>query len=150
MEFAYRTSCLKNNKYVLLNATFELNYQKQEEIKLVLQNNLGKRKRTQPMLKYPNIGSTFKNPENDSAGRLLDLCEMKGHKCGGAMVFENHANFVLNYDDATSLDVITLMYTMYSKVREKYRIELRPEIKYIGDIGTKEYKLWQIMTENTH
>ena len=66
------------------------------------------------------------------------------------MVFENHANFVLNYCNATSLDVITLMYTMYSKVREKYRIELRPEIKYIGDRGTEEYKLWQIMTENTH
>ena len=63
------------------------------------------------------------------------------------MVFENHANFVVNYNNATSLDVLTLMYKMYSKVREKYRIILEPEIKYIGDKGTQEYRLWELLTQ---
>ena len=65
------------------------------------------------------------------------------------MVFENHANFIINYDNATSKDVLTLMNKMYSKVKEKYTIELTPEIKYIGDMGTEEYKLWETLTENT-
>ena len=149
MNFEYRKSILSKNEYILLDAVFELKSDDIEKIQDLMNRNIEFRKLRQPSLKYGNAGSTFKNPENDSAGRLLDLCEMKGQKCGGAMIFENHANFVLNYDNATSLDVITLMYTMYSKVREKYRIELKPEIKYIGNMGTEEYKLWQIMTENT-
>ncbi|MBQ8886425.1 MAG: UDP-N-acetylmuramate dehydrogenase [Candidatus Gastranaerophilales bacterium] len=150
MKFEYRKSILSKGENVLLDAVFELKRDDIDKIQELMNRNIEFRKLRQPSLKYGNAGSTFKNPENDSAGRLLDLCEMKGQKQGGAMVFENHANFVLNYCNATSLDVITLMYTMYSKVREKYRIELRPEIKYIGDRGTEEYKLWQIMTENTH
>ena len=149
MNFDYRKSILSLGNYVVLDVVFELITSESEKINELMNRNTEFRKLRQPSLKYGNAGSTFKNPENDSAGRLLDLCEMKGKKFGGAMVFENHANFVLNYDNATSLDVITLMFTMYSKVREKYRIELIPEIKYIGNIGTEEYKLWQTMTENT-
>ena len=150
MNFEYRKTILSSGKFVLLDSLFELRNDDVEKIQELMNRNIEFRKLRQPSLKYGNAGSTFKNPENDSAGRLLDLCEMKGQKNGGAMVFENHANFVLNYDNATSLDVITLMYTMYSKVREKYRIALRPEVKYIGNEGTEEYRLWQIMTENTH
>ena len=149
MNFEYRKSILSDGSYILLDAVIELKEGDFDKIQELMTRNIEFRKLRQPSLKFGNAGSTFKNPENDSAGRLLDLCQMKGQKCGGAMVFENHANFVLNYNDATSLDVITLMYTMYSKVRERYTIELRPEIKYIGNNGTEEYKLWQIMTENT-
>ena len=149
MCFQYRKTVLSNGNYILLDAVLELKNDDAVKIQELMNGNIEFRKLRQPSLKYGNCGSTFKNPENDSAGRLLDLCEMKGQKYGGAMVFENHANFVLNNDNATSLDVIKLMYIMYSKVREKYRIELKPEIKYIGNKGTEEYKLWQIMTENT-
>lgn len=150
MLFDYRKSILSDGNYIVLDATFELIPSQTAKIDELMQRNIEFRKTRQPSLACGNAGSTFKNPENDSAGRLLDLCEMKGVKQGGAMVFENHANFVLNVENASSLDVLTLMYKMYSKVREKYTIELRPEIKYIGDMGTEEYKLWQIMTENTH
>lgn len=149
MMFEYRRTILSNGSSILLDAVLELNDDNIEKIQELMNRNIEFRKLRQPSLKYGNAGSTFKNPENDSAGRLLDSCEMKGQKQGGAMVFENHTNFVLNFENATSLDVITLMYTMYSKVREKYRIELKPEIKYIGNEGTEEYKLWQIMIENT-
>lgn len=150
MKFEYRKTAISSGNYIVLDAIFELKQGNQEQIDEIIKRNVEFRKNRQPSLKLGNAGSTFKNPENDSAGRLLDLCEFKGVKEGGAMVFENHANFVVNYDNATSLDVLTLMNKMYSKVKEKYRIELQPEIKYIGDRGTQEYKLWeQITKENT-
>lgn len=149
MLFSYRKSIVSKGNYIVLDAEFELKEGNQEQIDEIMKRNIEFRKNRQPSLANGNAGSIFKNPENDSAGRLLDLCEMKGTKEGGAMVFENHANFIINYNNATSLDVLTLMYKMYSNVREKYRIELKPEVKYIGDMGTEEYKLWEIMTENT-
>lgn len=148
MNFSYRNSVLSNNNFVLIDAEFELKEGNKEYINDITERNLEFRKTKQPPLKYGNAGSTFKNPENDSAGRLLDLCGLKGEKEGGAMVYENHANFVINYNNASSSDVLTLMYKMYSKVKEKYTMELQPEIKYIGDKETKEYELWETMTGN--
>ncbi len=145
MGFSYRHSNLQNGKFVLLEAEFELNESSFEKIQETMRRNLEFRKSKQPLLKYGNAGSIFKNPLGDSAGRLLDLCSMKGQKEGGAMVFENHANFIINFDNASSFDVIKLMFKMFSKVKEKYTIELKPEIKYIGNKGTKEYELWKIM-----
>ena len=148
MNFSYRKSKISKGKYFVLDAEFELKEGNEEQINDIMSRNIEFRKTRQPSLTYGNAGSVFKNPENDSAGRLLDLCNMKGECVGGAKVFDNHANFIINFDNATSLDVLTLMYKMYSKVRENYRIELKPEIKYIGDMGTEEYKLWEIMKEN--
>ena len=148
MKFEYRNSIAQKENLIVLEAEFILNNGNSDQITEIMNRNIEFRKTRQPSLKYPNAGSTFKNPENDSAGRLLDLCNLKGKEVGGACVFENHANFVINKNNATSMDVITLMYEMYSKVREKYTIELHPEIKYIGNTGTEEYKLWQTMTEN--
>ena len=99
-------------------------------------------------LEQPNFASFFSSLY-DSAGRLLDLCNLKGETYGGAMIFQNHANFIINKNNASSSDVLNLMYIMYSKVKEKYRIELVPEIKYIGSEKTQEYKLWKKITENT-
>ena len=148
MNFKYRNSIISNSGYVLLNADFELKRGNEEDIDEIMKRNIEFRKTRQPSLTYPNAGSIFKNPLNDSAGRLLDLCEMKGQKEGGAMVFDKHANFIINKDNASSKDVLKLMYRMYSKVKEKYTISLKPEIIYIGNKGTEEYKLWELMTEN--
>lgn len=147
MSFEYRKSNLSSGRYILIDAEFELKKGDKSQINEIMTRNIEFRKIHQPSLTYGNAGSIFKNPTNDSAGRLLDLCKMKGITEGGAMVFENHANFIINYNNATSLDVLTLMYKMYSKVREKYTIALKPEIKYIGDKETEEYKLWEIMTQ---
>ena len=148
MNFKYRNSIISNSGYVLLNADFELKRGNEEDIDEIMKRNIEFRKTRQPSLTYPNAGSIFKNPLNDSAGRLLDLCEMKGQTEGGAMVFDKHANFIINKDNASSKDVLKLMYRMYSKVKEKYTISLKPEIIYIGNKGTEEYKLWELMTEN--
>lgn len=150
MKFGYRHSIVSEENYIVLSAEFELKRGSKEQINEIMQRNIEFRKTRQPSLTYPNAGSIFKNPDNDSAGRLLDLCELKGTQEGGAMVFENHANFIINKNEATSADVLNLMYKMYSKVKEKYTIKLKPEIIYIGNEGTQEYKLWEEMTKNSH
>lgn len=146
MNFSYRKSGLSSGNYILLDAVFELKEGSKAAIEELMQRNIEFRKLRQPSLSFGNAGSIFKNPVNDSAGRLLDLAGAKEEKSGGAAVFEKHANFIINKNNATSFDVVNLMYKMYSKVKEKYTIELEPEIKYIGNEGTEEYKIWELMT----
>ncbi|MDD3236522.1 MAG: UDP-N-acetylmuramate dehydrogenase [Candidatus Gastranaerophilales bacterium] len=146
MMFDYRTSILAKKPYVLLEAVFDLQPKEKAEIEELMQRNLEFRKLHQPSLKLPNVGSIFKNPENDSAGRLLDLSGAKELSFGGAKVWENHANFIVNVSNATSHDIINLMYKMYSLVKEKYTIELKSEVKFIGKTDIEEDKLWQKLT----
>lgn len=148
MQFDYRKSILSSGNYVVLDAVFKLTKGNPETIDEIVNRNIEFRKKHQPSLQFGNAGSIFKNPKNDSAGRLLDLCSMKNEKVGGAIVFQNHANFILNVNNATSTDVLNLMQKMQSKVKEKYRIELMPEIKFIGGTETKETEIWKTITEN--
>jgi UDP-N-acetylmuramate dehydrogenase len=97
-----------------------------------MNENLNFRKAHQPSLALPNCGSIFRNPKNNSAGKLLDECDVKGLKVGGVKVWENHANFIVNYDNGTSQNVLDLMREMKKRVKEKFDIELVPEIRYLG------------------
>lgn len=145
MDFSYRHSILKDNKYVLIHAEFELKKSSQEEIVALMNRNLDFRKSIQPSLSYPNAGSVFKNPENDSAGRLLDKAGVKSFELPRAKVWDNHANFIINKGGATSEDILTLMVMMYNAVKSQYTIELIPEIIYVGDKNNKEEELWNIL-----
>ena len=145
MNFSYRNSVIQNKNYIVIDVKFDLIPENSEKINEIMLRNIEFRRLRQPSLSTGNAGSIFKNPQNDSAGRLLDLCDMKSQKEGGAVVFDKHANFILNQNNATSSDVISLMYKMYTKVKEKYTIELHPEIIYIGNKGTEEEKLWKKM-----
>lgn len=79
-----------------------------------------------------SAGSVFKNPPDDSAGRLLDAAGMKGARAGGAEVSEVHANFIVANPDATASDVWTLIGRMRSAVREKAGVDLEPEVLFLG------------------
>ena len=139
MDFSYRNSILKNQeKYFLLSVKFKLKEAANfEDIQKLMDENFEKRKYTQPSLKDPNIGCVFKNPvkngEKLSAGKLLDECNLKSRPVGGAMVYHNHANFIINFNNATSYDYLLLMQEMQNKVKEKFNIILEPEIIYVGD-----------------
>ncbi|MCD8024971.1 MAG: UDP-N-acetylmuramate dehydrogenase [Candidatus Gastranaerophilales bacterium] len=135
MQFSYRNTILKNQeRYFLLNARFELKESASyEEIEKLMKENREKRKEFQPDLGEPNLGCVFKNPENNSAGRLLDECSLKSKPVGGAMVSRKHANFIINFNNATSTDYLNLMKEMQDKVEEKFKIRLHPEIIYAGD-----------------
>ncbi len=152
MEFSYRTSLLKKNpgRYVLLSAKFELmEADSYVAIKQMMDDIVEKRKKTQPGLKEPNIGCAFKNPVNKdgqtvSAGKLIDEVGLKGHLEGGAMVYFNHANFIINFNEATSMDYINLMREMQRLVFDRFDIMLEPEVIYIGS-DKKETELWNTL-----
>lgn len=93
-----------------------------------------KRKRDahQP-LGFPNAGSVFKNPPGHYAGRLIESAGLKGRRVGGAMVSEQHANFIVNVGAATAADVKQLMEEVADAVWRANAVRLVPEIKLIGD-----------------
>lgn len=145
MEFSYRTSICQRMPYYVLEAEFELEEKSSSEIQAKMDENLSFRLNKQPSLTLPNCGSTFRNPQGDSAGRLLEQAGMKGFISGGVHVWENHANFIINDNDGTSLDVLNLMYEMYKRVKEKFGIELKPEVRYLGGNNKKEVEICKIL-----
>lgn len=145
LDFAYRESVLQRKPYVLLSAEFDLKKVDKIQIESLIKRNLDFRKTHQPSLAIPNAGCVFKNPENDSAGRLLDKAGVKDFKIGGAEVWENHANFIVNKGNATSNDIIELMFKMFMAVKDKYTIKLQPEIRFIGEKTQREEDICNIM-----
>ena len=144
LKFGYRSSVCQSENFVVLEAEFELTTKNPVEIKKQMDENLQFRKIHQPSLSLPNCGSVFKNPEGYSAGKLLDECFVKELKVGGAEVWKNHANFIVNTDNATSGDVLSLMFMMQNRVKEKFGIELMPEIRYLGD-NEEEVELCKLL-----
>lgn len=152
MEFGYRTSFIKKNpdRYVILSAKFELlQADSYIAIKETMDKALEKRKNSQPSLGEPNLGCVFKNPVNKdgetiSAGKLIDEAGMKGHLVGGALVYYNHANFIINFNNATSMDYINIMRDIQMNVFDKFNIMLKPEIIYTGS-DKRELELWKTL-----
>lgn len=149
MGFDYRKSILQNDEYIVLGVEFDLKKADKEEIKALMDRNLSTRRNIQPNLATPNAGSVFKNPPNDSAGRLLEKAGMKGIELENVKVWDNHANFIVNKGGASSVDVLELMVKMHNAVKEKFTIELQPEIVFIGDKTKKEDELCKILYKKT-
>ncbi len=145
MYFDYRYSIFQDENMVVLGAEFELEEKDETLIQNRMDENLVFRKAHQPSLSLPNCGSVFRNPEGNSAGKLLDEVGAKVFFVGGAKVWETHANFIINYHTATSEDVLNLMYKMYTGVNEKFAIELKPEVRYLGNKNEKEVELCKIL-----
>ena len=149
MNFEYRHSLLQNGRFILLGAEFELKKSSKEQIKILMERNLVSRKEIQPTLANPNAGSVFKNPKNDSAGRLLEKAGVKSFENDNAKVWASHANFIINKGNATSEDILEIMVKMFTAVKDNYRIELSPEIIYIGNKSKKEEILCKILYQKT-
>ena len=94
-----------------------------------------RRREAHQPLGYPNAGSIFKNPPGQYAGRLIEAVGLKGERHGGAMVSEQHANFIVNVGGATAADVRALMDEAARRVWEAKGVRLEPEIKLVGDWG---------------
>ena len=131
MDFGYRKSRLNYENLVMLSATFNANDGNKEEIKIIMDGLMAKRKSTQP-LEFPSCGSAFKRPVGHFAGALIEQCNLKGYTIGGAQVSEKHAGFIINRDNATSSDVISLLKYVSDTVFEKTGVRLEPEIRVIG------------------
>ena len=93
-----------------------------------------RRRASQPWGKR-SLGSVFKNPPGDHAGRLVEECGLKGARSGGAEIARKHANFILNADRATAADVLALVRTAHDTVLDRTGVDLVPEIVTVGEPG---------------
>ncbi|MBU0727931.1 hypothetical protein KKA95_04570 [Patescibacteria group bacterium] len=129
-EFGYRTSKFKKTKDIILSATFRLKPMPQSFIRTEVSQYIRMRTVKQPM--GYSCGSFFKNPgEFPSAGWLIDQSGCKGMKVGGAEVSKKHANFIMNTGRATSADILELALQVHKRVKEKYNVELEPEVQIL-------------------
>ena len=132
LEFSYRTSVVSKKGYVVLEASFSLSHGDREAIKSKMEELRAKRKEKQP-LEYPSAGSTFKRPEGYFAGKLIQDAQLRGFQVGGAKVSEKHCGFVINEGNATAADIWELMCRVSAIVKEKFGVELEPEVKRLGE-----------------
>ena len=130
LGLSYRSSNLPET-HVILEARFNLVPASEEEVRSRIRVLKGKRKATQPS-DLPSAGCWFRNPEGDSAGRLIDEAGLKGEKCGSAQVSEVHANFLVNLGGARTSDFLTLAQRVKETVHTRFGVVLEEEVRIIN------------------
>jgi UDP-N-acetylenolpyruvoylglucosamine reductase len=143
LGFSYRRSNL-GPREVVARASFALSEADPDSVKATLAEMRAARRAAQPS-GIKTFGSTFKNPEDPraegrSAGVLLDEAGCRGLSVGGARFSEKHANFVENPGHATTADVIALMAEGKRRVRERFGVDLEPEVQFLGEVDASA--LW--------
>ncbi len=81
------------------------------------------------------MGSVFKNPPGDHAGRLLEAAGLKNTGIGNAEISGHHANFIINLGNARASDVFALIHLAHEAVKEKFGIDLELEVELVGEWG---------------
>ncbi len=138
LGFRYRSSNLRAGE-VVSRACFRLRPGDPAEIRATMAAMRKRRHDAQPK-GIKTFGSTFKNPDDEraegrSAGQLLEAAGCRGLRHGGARFSEKHANFVENFDGATTADVLELMAAGRRRVHERFGVELEPEVQVLGDVA---------------
>jgi UDP-N-acetylmuramate dehydrogenase len=141
LDYAYRSSSLKRRLAVkagfgpvVLSVNFRLAYGDAAAIRARADEYLAHRRRTQPT--EPSLGSTFKNPPGDFAGRLIEAAGLKGTRVGGVQVSTQHANFIVNpggVGAATAAAVAALMTQIQQTVQTQFGVHLEPEVQMVGE-----------------
>jgi UDP-N-acetylmuramate dehydrogenase len=144
MAFGYDRSRLQTTGEVLLSATFQVSQGDPAALRATARASLAFRKKTQP-LDTPSAGCVFRNPEPGvddvpegipwSAGALIDRAGAKGLVVGGARVSPTHGNFIVNDGQATAEDIRRLIDVCRQAVRQRFNVELREEIVYLGQFA---------------
>jgi UDP-N-acetylmuramate dehydrogenase len=133
LALAYRDSRLKHAAdEIVLGATFRLSAADADTIKSRLDDIRRWRREHQP-LGIPSAGSVFRNPEDDSAGRLVEATGLKGRRIGGAAVSEKHANFIVNDQRGSAADVRRLVNEVRTAVEAAHGVHLEEEVVFVGD-----------------
>lgn len=140
-SYAYRSSSLKRTGVVragfgpvVLDAQFRLVRGDPAAIAAQAERNLLHRRHSQP--NEPSLGSTFRNPPGDYAGRLIEAAGLKGERRGGVEVSRQHANFLINpggVGAATAADVMALIRHVQQVVLDRFGVELEPEAQLVGE-----------------
>lgn len=131
--FRYRGSSIPE-RGVVIGATVHLRPGDPDEIRGLMDEAREWRRATQPLAE-PNCGSVFKNPPGDHAARLIEAVGGKEMAVGGARVSEKHANFIVAGTGSTARDVYRLIEKLRDRVRERFGVELEPEVHVIGALG---------------
>lgn len=126
----YRHTSLPDDE-VILDCVLQAKAGEKDEIRERMDNILAHRKEAQPLAAHC-CGSVFKNPEGNSAGRLIESCGLKGKRIGGAQISPKHANFIVNDRCASAADVRALIRLAQDEVKKNYDIDLRPEVRFLG------------------
>lgn len=131
--FSYRSSLLKREKLeaVVLSAKFNLSAANPENVQKTMDEYGEFRHRTQPP--GASMGSMFKNPPDDFAGRLIEQAGLKGTQVGDAQISDLHANFFINRGNATARDIFNLIELVQRTVKTKFGVALELEIELVGD-----------------
>lgn len=133
LKFEYRKSILFIEKYIVIEAIFNLKKGKSEEIKGKMDEYKKSRIEKQPV-EYPSAGSTFKRGNNYITAKLIDEVGLKGYTIGGAQVSEKHAGFIINKGNATAKDILELIEYVKKKVYETSKEKISLEIEIIGEM----------------
>ena len=132
LQYAYRTSIIKCERLplVILSAWLQLQPGATAEVQARMDEFAARRRSTQPP--GASLGSMFKNPPDDKAGRLIDACGLKGRRIGGAEISPVHANFFINQGSSSAADMTGLIDLTRRTVANKFGIELELEIELLG------------------
>ena len=133
MGYGYRTSVLKRGelKAIVLSAELALKNSTREEVTVKIQQFSAHRKATQPP--GASMGSMFKNPNGDYAGKLIEAAGLKGTRIGNAEISPLHGNFFINHANTKAQDIRALIQLVQKTVKEKQDVELELEVELIGD-----------------
>lgn len=130
ISFEYRRAILPPG--IVVGVWLQLSAGVRSEIEKVVKDYLHYRRDTQP-LTLPSAGCVFKNPPNDSAGRVVDAAGLKGASVGDAQVSTRHANFIVNQGNASADDVLGLIKKVRAHIARKAGIKLELEVKVVGE-----------------
>ncbi len=134
LNMSYRHTDLQETNSIVLSGTFEFEPGNREEIQAKMLE-LNERRREKQPLEFKSAGSTFKRPEGYFAGKLIEDAGLRGYSIGGAQVSNKHCGFIVNTGDATASELHTLVKHVQRIVKEKFQVELEPEVKMIGDFS---------------
>lgn len=132
MDFGYRRSMLKDNKYIVTEVGMIFRNGTEEEIKSKMEEYTSYRKEKQP-IEYPSAGSTFKRGNDYITAKLIDEAGLKGYTIGGAEVSSKHAGFIINKGNATAKDILELIEYVKEEVYKKFNKKIELEIEVIGN-----------------
>lgn len=137
LGLSYRHSSLRHGQ-VVAAVEYRLARRDPAVIRSNIRDLVERRKATQPTTRR-TFGSVFKNPPGDvGAGKMLELCGLKGHRHGGALISPRHANFIENAGGATTADCLALMAEARHRVRETFGVELEHEVVLVGDMPVRD------------